>query len=244
VNGSFHKFFNKGIHNYNDFKLSDLVDVVMSLYRLFHINPKITELNNLEFGVNIKIPFAPILFLNSVISYGGSHFSPFSINDQPGNKAIGIRCVKSQFIIKIYDKSNQYHLPGPNHLLRFELKIIKMEFFNGRIKTLFDLLSPENLVYCGALLQSYFDSLLTCDMSSIPQHLGLKDRLIFSNGTNYKYWKELKPDSTTFTNGNKSPDYIRQRKKYYKDLERFKKLVKKYSCDKMQKDLSWKIRTY
>jgi hypothetical protein len=151
--------------------------------------------------------------------------------------AIGIWCKKTHHYIKIYDKSNHYP-DAPGYTLRFELSSRKMDFFKGRINTISDYLKYDNFLYYGDRLQKCFDEIVTCDYNAIPKILNQKERSMFDQGTNYKFWENLNPDSKNFTLGNKDRDYKRSRKRYGKTLNNFKKLVKKYNLNQMQNIIS------
>ncbi len=238
LKGSLHKYFNSGLHNYNNFYFSNLLNTLIDLFEKFKINPNTTVLNNVEFGVNIFTPFPPEVLLNAIIHYKGTPFHPFNING-----AKGIECEKENFIIKIYDKSHQYNLP--EYILRFEIKAIRMKFFvdnRAKINVLSDLLNIDNLIKLKTILIAGFDEILIYDNSIKENKLNATERLILSNGRNSKHWEELKPKSKEFGN-NKNLYYRRTRKKYYRELERFKKIISKYSTSTLQKDISFLIES-
>ena len=235
--GSFHTYYNNGLHNYNDFYFSDLKNIISDLCCKFNINPETTDLNNLEFGVNIYIPISPEEFFNYVLNYKETPFYPFTIKD-----AKGICCKRSKFYIKMYDKGNHYNVPG--NLLRFEIHVSTMQFFldhKVKIKTIADLLNITELCKLKPILRGIFDDILFYDYSIDESKLSEKERLILSHGTNKENWEKLHPKSKNFENGNKNPDYNKQRKKYYRDLDRFKKLINDYSTSTLQKDISFLI---
>lgn len=237
LKGSTHKFFNNGLHNWNDFYFSHVFHVLVTLFRDYEINPLTAVLNSQEIGVNITIPFDPQLFFNTVISHGGIPFHPFT--NIEGAK--GIVCTYDQYYIKIYDKSNQYP-EAPEYILRFELSSRKMDFFKGRIKTLSDYLNPDHFIYFSGLLQNYFDEILTCDYKAKPKKLTQQEQSLFDRGTNIKYWENLKPDSKKFILSNQDINYKRARKAYYDTLDDFKKLIERYNCNEMQNKISKLIR--
>lgn len=234
LKGSLHKYHNNGSHNYNDFNYLDLTNVIFDLSNKFNLNPGNTYLNNLEFGVNILIPVKPEEFFKYVINYKGTPFQKFNIIG-----AKGIECIMSNFVIKMYDKGHQYNQPGK--LLRFEIKVFKMQYLKDKkinIKTLADLLNIDELNNLKRILKDVFNDILIYDYSINQKNLNAKERLILSQGNNPKYWEKLKPDSKNFENDNKDKEYKKQRKKYYRELNNFKKLISKYSTSTLQKDIS------
>lgn len=232
--GSFHKFKNNGEHNFNDFYFSDLRNVISELCNKFNINPEITKLNNLEFGVNIQIPVNPEKVFKYIINYKGTPFHKFNIKN-----AKGIECEKEHYYIKIYDKGYQYKQNG--NLLRFEIKVVKMQYFEKKginIKTISDLLNINELYHLKDVLKSTFNDILIYDYSINTKELNEKQKLIISNGNNPKYWEKCLPNSKDFDGGNVNKEYKKHRKKYYLELENFKKLLNKYSTSTLKNDIS------
>jgi len=129
VEGSFHKFYNDGVHNYDDFCIEKLVKVIDSLQNTFDLNPEIVHINNLEFGVNITPEFAPDTFINNLLCFKWRQFNLIEIKG-PG---YGKECKgSSQYFVKIYNKGSQNHLQ--ENILRIEKKVISMCALN--LKTL------------------------------------------------------------------------------------------------------------
>ena len=57
LTGSLHYFYNDGIHNYNNFTFTNLVNTLEEVAELLEIELKNIVLQNIEFGVNIILPF-------------------------------------------------------------------------------------------------------------------------------------------------------------------------------------------
>ena len=150
MKGSFHKFYNQGEHNHNDFTFSDFVDVVIQLYQFFHIDPFKINLNNIEFGVNVQTSFDPADFLNSLLLYRTT--IPEVTRDR--NTHI-VEFVNQQYILKIYNKGLQYGLN--RWILRFEVKFIKMQPLKGiGIQNIGDLLNIVKLREMGECWVNYY----------------------------------------------------------------------------------------
>jgi hypothetical protein len=239
LNGSLHKYHNNGLHNYNDFHFYELVKVIQELTELFNINPETTAINNLEFGVNIHIRDKTDIVFRSIINYKGIPFQKFNIAG-----AKGIECITDNFYIKIYDKSHQYQRPGI--LLRYEIKVRKMKFFPNRginIHSLTSLLNHAETSKLTQVLTSVWNEILFTDYFINSGSLRPSERLILSSGNNPTHWEQLKPNSKDFPGGNTDKNYISQRKKYYRELAKFKKTVDKYSTSTIQTDLQKLIET-
>lgn len=234
LEGSFHKYYNDGKHNYNDFNCQDFVNVILKLENLFSIDKDIALLNNLEFGVNIHVKHSIDKILESIINYKGIPFIQYN-----GSGAKGIFCETTNFYIKIYDKSHQYGLAG--NILRIEIKVKKMRFFKDRginINSLSSLLDHSEILKICPVFLSVFNDILFTDYDINPDDLNPVDRNIFADGNNPVYWQRIKPDSKNYQLGNKEPQYHRDRKKYHRDLTKFKNIVEKYSTINIQNELS------
>jgi hypothetical protein len=180
LSGSLHKYFNKGLHNYNDFTHSNLIAVINGLVDHFHIEPQNSVLNNVEFGVNVILPFPVNALLDSLITYKNK---PFNREVEEGK--VYYQYKTSEYIVKIYNKGLHYR--QPQNILRFEIKVIKMRFLKS-IVTLDNLTEPERLFPLGGVLLSVFDDILFDDKSIEPQTLNPSERELYFNGRNPKYW--------------------------------------------------------
>lgn len=225
LKGSLHKYFNKGLHNYNDFNYNNLVNTVNELINRFGID-KNTPLENVEFGVNIELPFSPDRVLDSLVLHKGEPFNRFT-------RGRGVECNHSQYFIKIYNKSFQHELK--KNILRVEVKVIKMQYFKWQkipIRTIGDLLITGTLQALGDLLTRTVSEILFTDLSLLDSpKIAKNERLTIANGSNPNYWNGLKPSSEEFPQGNKDQDYKRKRKRYYKELARFEKLMNKHKSE-------------
>lgn len=209
INGSLHKFFNGGIHNHNDYTIKNHLEVCNKLTELFRINPFNATIHNIEFGVNIIIPFNTNDFLNSIILYKVRECETETF----GGKGYLLRFTFDHYQLKIYNKQLQYSLD--ESLIRFEIKVTKMEFFKKRnisLKTLSDTLKNENYPILVNLLLNAYSDLLIYDNSINLKKLNQRDKNTLLLGNNPKYWKEQ------IING----------KEIKKKRTRFKLLVSKY----------------
>lgn len=229
LKGSLHKYFNKGVHNYNDFTFENLQKVIHELNQHFGLVPGNVQLENIEFGVNIELPYKVDKILNNAILHKNEPFQRFNY----GN---GIECSHSQYFIKIYDKGLQYN--QNRNLLRIEIKVIKMAFLQSHgitINFLSDLLKKDNLQAIGELLAQTIEEILFSDIELMNNDsINEKERLIIAQGSNPNYWKNLIPV-------NNEPDYKKRRKHFYRQKERFETTVRKYSPN-LNSFLKTKIR--
>ncbi len=170
LKGSLHQFYNKisggTCTNYNDFTLENLKYVVEYLQHHFGINPTITKIHSLEYGVNVEIPLCPTKFIdNHLFSYKRNR-GPSENKDYSGTgRAKYFK--QSQYQIKLYDKGRQHRLH--QHILRVEVKVTKSQYVQKLgIKTLEDLTKGKYLLVLKEDLLCRLDSLLILG-SYIPE---------------------------------------------------------------------------
>ena len=193
IQGSLHKFWNLGAHNYNDFNFSAFSDVLDTLKKDFGIQPEQCILNCLEVGINVTPPIPT----NDILDYCFLHKTkPFEYqkNSDEGKYK---QCEHSQYFIKLYNKALHYSKQGfdiESEIMRFEIKYKKMERVNNLgIYTLNDILNKGFGIFKNELLTEW-------------QNILFYDTTIVSNSirlTNYKnplYWSDLvnKPTKSNY----------------------------------------------
>ncbi|MEQ8520259.1 MAG: hypothetical protein RLN79_05000 [Cytophagales bacterium] len=139
IDGSLHKSWNNGEHNYNDFNIQNIKNELNKLLTQFKINPKDAEITTLEVGVNVQIPYKIDTILQNLFFHWKKPFQWCETKTE-GNY---YQCKHDQYRIKIYDKSLQYKkdFKLEKELLRVEINykspILRNQF---KIKTIDDLL--------------------------------------------------------------------------------------------------------
>jgi len=130
--GSFHKYYAHG-ENWTDYTIIQFKQTVFSFCQLLGIDAQRVYLENVEFGVNIELPYSPKIVLDHVICLtNGATFTP--------QKGEGLACHRIEYRIKIYNKGNQFPFRAIN-TLRFEIHVDKMRKISP-VKTLQDLTNP------------------------------------------------------------------------------------------------------
>jgi hypothetical protein len=186
---SFHKLFNGGDHNYNDFTITDFFLVLKDLTDKFEINPFQAILHNIEFGVNITLPIKVETFLNAFINFKGKDYDRETFN----RNGLLLRFNAGQYEVKIYDKGKQYGL-GEN-ILRFEIKVTKMQFLRSKginIRNYSDLLNPLIIEKLSNLLLNVFNQIVIYDTSiNINKIKNKRDKMKLLLGKNPLEWLEI-----------------------------------------------------
>lgn len=232
LDGSIHKFY-RG-ENYSDFSFPKIKLAIDALCSSLQIDPEDTVLNNLEFSINIPLPYSTDRLFNSIISHKTNPFTnmPASIV----KKGRGIEVGYEQYFLKIYDKGAQEDLN--ENLLRIEVKVVKMAFFKKRhinIRTLSDLMNKEIYLKLKDLFLNILSELLICDYSCYTiKGLSDSDQMIIANGRNPNFWQSLKDEYKKVGN---TKIYSSQRRRFNSKMENFRKTIKKYGLDKIKDEL-------
>lgn len=216
IKGSLHKNYYGGT-NYQAFTFSQLQQEIRSLCTALFLNPQKCELQNIEIGVNVVLPFETSYYIfNSVLMYSTHQFE----NYNPDKKGIILgRVAKlAQYSIKCYDKGLQNELEY--NLMRFEKRYIKMQSLKKRgIHTLEDLLCYHKIEPLGIELMNAWHKVLINEPDIEASTLNLTPELksILQEGRNRDYWTRLRKTN---------------RNRYNKYLLKYRKLSNEYSVQK------------
>jgi len=171
---------------------------IKELVNNFEIQSENSDLNFVEIGLNIPVWCDPTELIKMLVIYKHKPFEPLPIE----GKGFGRVCKTSQFDIKIYNKSLQYNLP--HHLLRFEIKIKRMEYLapdRGKKKeqkfrlTLADLCRPELYERFLTLILNVLNEILFFDANTPNTTTNSNDRDLYLQGRYSEYWNNM-PRST------------------------------------------------
>lgn len=220
IEGSLHKYYNDGKHNYDDFTYDKLQFALNNFSDQFQIELTDCILQNIEFGVNIVSLIQALLFQQGLISHRNTPFKRISLENADYYQVVH----PDNFFIKIYDKAKQYRAKGypiPNEILRYELKYVKMESVIEPLKekgliykkflTLNDLLNMDILNALGEMLISKLDEVLFYDHTIFLENPDNIQKLNIANWQNPVYWENL------------------DRRKKHKETQKLNDLTDKYS---------------
>ncbi|HRH53535.1 MAG TPA: hypothetical protein PLN38_09435 [Chitinophagales bacterium] len=203
ISGSLHKHFTDG-YNWNDFTFTDVSLAVNKLCETLNLAPIECVISNIEFGVNVELPFNPDEMLNNLICY---KYKPF-VAMKSKTQSLGYECYFKQYGIKIYNKKKQYLLA--NNIMRLEVKVFKMQKL-PYIKTLEDLLILNKANMLKLELVNVVKDLLIADKKLDMELLKQQERELYLKGVNPEFWQGLHKIC---------------RKKYGYEINKFKKLIK------------------
>lgn len=185
IAGSLHKYYNDGLHNWNDFTVSNLKDVLNSLKTDLEIDLVKASINNVEFGVNIITPFYPNDLINDLLCLKWEQFNVMGVKGQGQGK----ECKEfNQYYVKIYNKGLQYY--QPENILRVEKKVVTMVALKFGLLNLSDLLNPDLWQHCKNELINMLDEILINEPINI-QSLTKNEKRIYNTVTNQRNWVDL-----------------------------------------------------
>lgn len=192
ISGSLHKYFNNGLHNYNDFNQSDLNYVLDDMSETFDLNMDDCILRGLEIGVNFRSPIKCSKVIRSALMVSTKRLERGSV--YRGNFK---ESTCQRYYAKFYDKTSQYKLN--KELLRFELKFRRMEDIKGAVKTLEDLRSESNMKFLSSILLRAWKEVLFIDPTIREGELtrNQQDKKIYQ-WRDVEYWLGLKFPSSRF----------------------------------------------
>ena len=188
LKGSPHKYDQEG-KNFLDFSFLDIRRVVNEWTELFDFAPQKATINFIEIGINVPVDVDPTTLIKSFVIYKHKSFEPLKTT----GTGFGRICCMEQFQIKVYNKSLQNDLPY--YLLRFEIKVTRMQFlkqFGIYRLTLADLKRHDLYPKFLKMLLEVFDHILiynpNLDIGSIKDR---KNRELVIEGKYPEYWQNL-----------------------------------------------------
>lgn len=189
IKGSIHIYFNlhfnQGRQNFDDFSFQNLIQAIHLFSEDFQVNINDMKIENLEFGINIKVQFNVTEILSNLFidwdtrrkhickDYKNGFYVEYSTVDR---------------FFKFYDKGGHHSLPYP--LLRYELKYMRNETLvkKAGIRTINDLIQPTNF---KMLVNNFKEEVLKInivDTLIMPDGLTAKEAKLFQNGINSMFW--------------------------------------------------------
>jgi len=232
VRGSLHRYKNNGEHNADDFTLSEFNSTLERMSKELDLNPEILVFSNVEFGLNIQLPFDVQRFLQSIVMYCGE--ATKNIIREPN----GIRIELSEYIVKLYDKHKKYPKHAEENMMRFEVNITRTRRIRERllddnttvVRTLSDLANPKVWRCFGRELMRVYEGLVVYDVDVAELRADNKitdlDAKILSEGKGIGYWEKI-PKTTKKRHLERFTDLISEHSE-------MKNEVRKLLCEKIE----------
>lgn len=159
--GSLHYFFNDGLHNANDFYISNCMAIIKQLQELLKLDLSKCYLINLEYGFNI----VPDILIENLIMNLIYHEKRQFVR---GTKYVFYKIAGKDAYkqIKAYAKGVQFPSHCNPNTFRFEVKTKQAKFINNLgLYTLQDLMSLDNYELLIDSLLKEWNSVLVFDLS-------------------------------------------------------------------------------
>lgn len=184
IEGSLHKLFNNGLHNFNDFHHSDYQLAIVELCEHFEIEPQNVIITQLEYGVNITPPIRSKTILKNCLFHEKDYFKDGHVKN--GTYRQAPKGKKSR-LIKTYDKQAQYKkdFDLKEEILRFEVKQRDMYHLrrNHNIISLDDLFNTPFELFNDLLVKAW-DKVIFIS----PYLKNHEDYMIL---TNHQHWEKI-----------------------------------------------------
>ncbi len=199
IDGSLHKYWNNGEHNFNDFSLFDCGTELLEFLNRFDIDPNDAKLNRLEIGLNFQVPYPIRLITQNLFIHKGV---PFKWTHTKSEGHYYQADHKNYYRVKIYDKSKQYQ-----DFYSFEEELLRFEIHYCRKKLLreFALDTVQDLIQIP--FKVFIDSLVNELKSSLFYDFTIeKETKTLLKYANKNFWKNLienKQKSTYYKHRNR-----------------------------------------
>jgi len=156
--GSLHMYKNYGRHNSDDYTRRDFYETIENLRERFNIHPSDCILTNIEFGVNVEMPFDIGLVLRNFLFFRRTPFTT-TIDSPMGHNVL---LDGFDFQLKAYNKGRHYkHYTNDRPILRFELKLRwKKRLRSLGVITMEDLINTEFNVFKELLLAALDNTII------------------------------------------------------------------------------------
>jgi len=186
LDGSLHENYHG--NNYSQFYSIELHHSISEICNQLSIDANKTPLHNLEFGVNICLPFPVEYFLNAVLCCKGQEYEKKNFK---GNGYLK-KFVFNQYELKIYDKGKQYNLS--ENILRIEIKVTRMQYLISKginVTYLSDLLNSTIQTQFKELLVKAFSTIVIHEKNVKDTILTTSEQRSYSQFKHQLYWREL-----------------------------------------------------
>lgn len=214
LQGSIHEYFHG--NNSGDFTHGEVKKAIDEICSALRIDSGLTPLHNLEFGVNILLPFPVVTFLNSVYCLKGQRPERKNYSD----KGLMVKFIFGHYELKLYDKGTQRGLL--ENILRVEIKVRRMQYLQAKgvhIKSLSDLMNVSHHAKLKGLLVNAISALVIGEKRIDRATMSSNEKRISKECSNPLYWEDL---------------WESQPSKYRKRLTRFTEINEKYGLLKIQ----------
>lgn len=210
-----HYYFNNNLHNANDFKAIDCINVLTEIKETFNLPVNELKILNIEFGLNAISPIQCKDLINYIFFHEKNQFYNLrdlqfaKISYKPKNN--GTANTYKQ--IKFYAKGLQFPQHTDSNTFRYEVKSKRSTYIKSLgVKTYADLLKFETYNTFAENLIKEFEKILIIDADNTMQNLNEKEKEKLKKYLNPITWnKYLQGSRNSFT---------KHKKKYFELLDK------------------------
>jgi|GEM_PF-6174788 len=183
IKGSLHVYWNwicgRAKNNHNDFDAAAIGETIRYLQDNYFINWSIGGINNLEFGLNLKVDFDPKFVIdNNILHLNGSTHSRR-------------HTYRGRGMFKEYSKSNlRLRIYYKDDGMRVEVKLKTSNLIRGHgVSTISDLGNADSLRSLYKRLLSLINELLIVDSVEPPERLSESEKTLFHSFNSPQVYK-------------------------------------------------------
>ena len=183
IDGSLHKYWNNGEHNFNDFNIQNLKLVLQEFLTFFNIDPMDAIITQMEIGLNIETPYPIKSILQNMFFHRKEPFK-WTHTKTEGNY---YQSEHDHYRIKIYDKTLQYK---KDFNIDKDLLRIEINFQGVQLRRLYNLRTIQDLTNIpfdefSKTIKQEINNILFFDFTIKHQSI----RVL--NYSNRNYWQNL-----------------------------------------------------
>jgi hypothetical protein len=207
-----HYYFNDNLHNANDFRIIDCINILVEVKNVLKIDLQAFKVVNIEYGLNC-ISIIDIKYLITYLAYHEKNefrtdtnlpFSKKSYSVTPNGTANQYK------IIKAYAKGLQFPNDTDINTFRFEVKSKKSRFINQLgIYNAEDLLNPNVYLILIESLINEFEKVLILDCATDYKSLTQKEQNKIAKYNNPMEWYKI-------NNASNRNSFSKNKTAYYK----------------------------
>lgn len=190
-----HYYFNNGLHNANDFRVIDCINVLKEVRNFLKIDLKSFKVVNIEYGLNCVSPIDVKDFITYLAYHERNEFrSDTGLAYSKRSSSVNAKGILNYYkIFKVYAKGLQFPNYNDINTLRIEVKSKKSRFINQLgIYTADDLLNPNVYLVMGESLINEFEKVLILDCATDFKTLSQKEQDKIAKYNNPMKWYRIK----------------------------------------------------
>lgn len=229
-----HYYFNGNLHNANDFRVEDFINVLIEVKNVLKIDLQEFKIVNIEYGLNCISPIGIKDLITYLVYHEKNEFrTDTNLTYSKKSYSTTTNGIANQYkIIKAYAKGLQFPEYSDINTFRFEVKSKKSRFINKLgVYNSSDLLNENIYFEMVESLKNEFEKVLILDWATDFKSLNQKEQDKIKSYNNPMEWYKIKnsPNRNCFS---------KNKTAYYKLINKvennLKNQLRKIICDKLE----------